>query len=81
MARAHSPPHPCEILQDTLLRKDGGITAAEFAKHLGVSRIALSRCRECRTRDSSRRRAPGFSGAIFDREQAFRRSPWLSVEA
>lgn len=43
MARMHNPPHPGEILQDTVLRKDGGISVTEFAKRLGVSRVALSR--------------------------------------
>jgi addiction module HigA family antidote len=43
MAHMHNPPHPGEILQDTVLREDGGITVTEFAKCLGVSRVALSR--------------------------------------
>lgn len=43
MARMHNPPHPGEILADTVLRKDGGITVTVFAKALGVSRVALSR--------------------------------------
>lgn len=43
MARMHDPPHPGEVLQDTVLRQDGGITVTEFAKRLGVSRVALSR--------------------------------------
>ena len=43
MARMHNPPHPGEILQDTVLRKDGGVTLTDFAKRLGVSRVALSR--------------------------------------
>jgi addiction module HigA family antidote len=43
MARMHNPPHPGEILADTVLRKEGGITLTEFAKKLGVSRVALSR--------------------------------------
>jgi addiction module HigA family antidote len=43
MARMHNPPHPGEILQDTVLRKDGGITVTELAKRLSVSRVALSR--------------------------------------
>lgn len=43
MARMHNPPHPGEILADTVLREDGGITVTEFAKRLGVSRVALSR--------------------------------------
>jgi len=43
MARMHNPPHPGEILADTVLREDGGLTVTEFAKCLGVSRVALSR--------------------------------------
>jgi len=38
----HNPPHPGEILQDTVLR-DGSITVTQLAKRLGVSRVALSR--------------------------------------
>jgi addiction module HigA family antidote len=40
--RMHNPPHPGEILQDTVIQA-GGITVTEFAKRLGVSRVALSR--------------------------------------
>lgn len=43
MTRMHNPPHPGEILQDTVLRSDGGMSVTEFAKRLGVSRVALSR--------------------------------------
>lgn len=43
MARMHNPPHPGEVLADTVLRADGGISVTEFAKALGVSRVALSR--------------------------------------
>ena len=43
MTRMHNPPHPGEILTDTVLREDGGMTVTEFAKRLGVSRVALSR--------------------------------------
>ena len=43
MSRMHNPPHPAEVLADTVLRKDGGISVTEFAKALGVSRVALSR--------------------------------------
>jgi len=42
MTRMHNPPHPGEGLQDTVLGA-GGITVTEFAKQLGVSRVALSR--------------------------------------
>jgi addiction module HigA family antidote len=43
MARMHNPPHPGEVLADTVLRKDGGMTVSAFAEALGVSRVALSR--------------------------------------
>lgn len=43
MTRMHNPPHPGEILADTVLRTEGGLTVTEFAKRLGVSRVALSR--------------------------------------
>src|SRR5688500_1083754 len=40
--RMHNPPHPGEVLQDTVL-SDGRISVSELAKKLGVSRVALSR--------------------------------------
>lgn len=43
MTRMHNPPHPGEILTDTVLREDGGLSVTQFAKRLGVSRVALSR--------------------------------------
>ena len=39
----YKPPHPGEVLKDTVLRADGGITVTEFATRLRVSRVALSR--------------------------------------
>jgi addiction module HigA family antidote len=39
----HNPPHPGDILADTVPRPDGGTSITEFAKHLGVTRVALSR--------------------------------------
>jgi addiction module HigA family antidote len=39
----HKPPHPGGALADTVLRKNGGLTVTEFARRLGVSRVALSR--------------------------------------
>jgi addiction module HigA family antidote len=38
----HNPPHPGEVLADTVLG-EGGMTVSEFARRLGVSRVALSR--------------------------------------
>jgi antitoxin HigA-1 len=40
--RMHNPPHPGEVLQDTVLA-EGRISVSEFARKLGVSRVALSR--------------------------------------
>ena len=38
--RMHNPPHPGEVLQDTVLDR---ISVSEFAEKLGVSRVTLSR--------------------------------------
>jgi addiction module HigA family antidote len=38
----HNPPHPGEVLLDTVLA-EGRITVTGFAQKLGVSRVALSR--------------------------------------
>ena len=43
MARTHNPPHPGEVLKDTVLRRGGGLSVTEFAKRLEMSRVALSR--------------------------------------
>lgn len=40
--RMHNPPHPGEVLRDTVLA-EGRISVSEFARKLGVSRVALSR--------------------------------------
>jgi addiction module HigA family antidote len=40
--RMYDPPHPGEILRDTVLG-DGQLSVSEFARKLGVSRVALSR--------------------------------------
>lgn len=40
--RMHNPPHPGEVLRDTVLA-EGRISVSEFARQLGVSRVALSR--------------------------------------
>lgn len=41
--RMRNPPHAGEILADTVLREDGGMSLTEFAKRLKVSRVGLSR--------------------------------------
>jgi proteic killer suppression protein len=38
----HNPPHPGEVLRDGVFA-DTGITVTEFAKRLGVTRVALRR--------------------------------------
>jgi addiction module HigA family antidote len=38
-----NPPHPGEILADTVLREDGGISVTAFAERLGMTRTAISR--------------------------------------
>ena len=39
LMRMHNPPHPGEVLRDYL----GGVSITHAAKHLGVTRAALSR--------------------------------------
>lgn len=41
MSRMHNPPHPGEVLRDGVFT-DSNITVTEFAKRLGVTRVALS---------------------------------------
>jgi addiction module HigA family antidote len=44
MAQMHNPAHPGEVLADTVLSPEGAnLSVTEFAKRLGVSRVALSR--------------------------------------
>src|SRR5438105_4453278 len=40
MGKMHNPPHPGEVLRDTVLAE---LSVSEFARKLGVSRVALSR--------------------------------------
>ena len=40
--RIYNPPHPGEVLADTVLGSSG-LSVSEFARRLGVSRVALSR--------------------------------------
>ena len=42
MTRMHNPPHPGEVLRDGVF-VDTGITVTEFARRIGVTRVALSR--------------------------------------
>jgi addiction module HigA family antidote len=43
MSEMHNPPHPGEVLADTVLGEDGGLSVAEFARQLGIARVTLSR--------------------------------------
>lgn len=52
MTRMHNPPHPGEVLKDTVLDA-GGLTVTEFAERLGVSRVALSRVLNGQAADSA----------------------------
>lgn len=40
MSKMHNPPHPGEVLRETVLAE---VSVTEFASRLGVSRVALSR--------------------------------------
>ncbi len=74
MTRMHNPPHPGEVLQDTVLGA-GGITVTEFAKQLGVSRVALSRVANARaaiSADMALRLAAALGGSA---------ESWLSMQA
>jgi addiction module HigA family antidote len=74
MTRMHNPPHPGEVLQDTVLGA-GGITVTEFAKQLGVSRVALSRVANGRaaiSADMALRLAAALGGSA---------ESWLSMQA
>lgn len=42
MTRMHNPPHPGHVLRDGVFT-DTGVTVTDFAKRLGVTRVALSR--------------------------------------
>lgn len=42
MTRMHNPPHPGEVLRDGVFA-DTGITVTDFARRIGVTRVALSR--------------------------------------
>lgn len=74
MTRMHNPPHPGEVLQDTVLGA-GGITVTEFANKLGVSRVALSRVANGRaaiSADMALRLAAALGGSA---------ESWLSMQA
>ena len=72
--RMHNPPHPGEILQDTVLA-DGRISVTDFAEKLGVSRVALSRVvngRAAVSADMALRLAAALGGSA---------ESWLQMQA
>ncbi len=72
--RMHNPPHPGEVLQDTVLA-EGGISVSEFARKLDVSRVALSRVingRAAVSADMALRLAAALGGSA---------ESWLAMQA
>ena len=72
--RMHNPPHPGHVLQDTVLA-DGRISVSEFARSLGVSRVALSRVvngRAAVSADMALRLAAALGGSA---------ESWLQMQA
>ena len=47
MVQMYNPPHPGEVLRDGVFA-DTGISVTDFARRLGVTRVALSRVLNCR---------------------------------
>jgi antitoxin HigA-1 len=73
-ARMHNPAHPGEVLADTVLG-DGGLTVSDFARRLGVSRVALSRVANGRaavSADMALRLADALGGSA---------ESWLQMQA
>lgn len=74
MNKMHNPPHPGEVLKDGLFA-DTGITVTDFAKHIGVTRVALSRVLNGKTgisADMALRLAAALSGSA---------ESWLHMQA
>jgi antitoxin HigA-1 len=72
--RMHNPPHPGEVLQDTVLSA-GRISVSELARGLGVSRVALSRVvngRAAISADMALRLAAALGGSA---------ESWLQMQA
>ena len=70
--RMYNPPHPGEVLQDTVLER---ISVSEFARKLGVSRVALSRVANGRaavSADMALRLAAALGGSA---------ESWLQMQA
>lgn len=72
--RMYNPPHPGEVLQDIVLA-EGRISITEFARKLGVSRVALSRLVNARaavSADMALRLAAALGGSA---------ESWLTMQA
>ena len=72
--RMHNPPHPGEVLQDTVLA-ESRLSVSEFARKLGVSRVALSRVANGRaavSADMALRLAAALGGSA---------ESWLQMQA
>jgi addiction module HigA family antidote len=70
----HNPPHPGEVLADTVVG-EGGLSVSEFARKLGVSRVALSRVvngRAAISADMALRLAAALGGSA---------ESWLGMQA
>lgn len=72
MSRMHNPPHPGEVLRDTVLVE---ISVTEFAQRLGVSRVALSRVVNARAAVSAEM-AIRFAAALGGSAES-----WLSMQS
>ncbi|MGQ0510455.1 MAG: HigA family addiction module antitoxin [Betaproteobacteria bacterium] len=72
MSKMHNPPHPGEILRDTVLAE---MSVSEFARRLGVSRVALSRVVNGRAAVSAEM-AIRFSAALGGSAES-----WLSMQS
>ena len=73
-ARMHNPPHPGEVLRGTVLG-EGGVSVSDFARKLGVSRVALSRVTNARaaiSADMALRLAAALGGSA---------ESWLHMQA
>lgn len=70
----HNPAHPGEILRETVL-ESGGLSVSDFARALGVSRVALSRVvngRAAVSADMALRLAAALGGSA---------ESWLYIQA
>lgn len=73
LTRMANPPHPGELLKDTVIAS--GITVSDFARRLGVTRVALSRVvngRAAVSADMALRLAAALGGSA---------ESWLTMQA